>query len=34
MENDWSLDIESVLENIRINCVFLTAEHKNDISHS
>jgi hypothetical protein len=28
MENDWSLDIESVLENIRINCVFLTAEHK------
>jgi hypothetical protein len=28
MENDWSQDIESVLENIRINCVFLTAEHK------
>jgi hypothetical protein len=28
MQNDWSLDIESVLENIRINCVFLTAEHK------
>jgi hypothetical protein len=28
MENDWSQDIESVLENIRVNCVFLTAEHK------
>ena len=28
MENDWSQDIECVLENIRINCVFLTAEHK------
>jgi hypothetical protein len=28
MENDWSADIECILENIRINCVFLTAEHK------
>jgi len=28
MENDWSQDIECVLENIRINCVLLTAEHK------
>ena len=28
MENDWTTDIESVLENIRINCVILTKEHK------
>lgn len=28
MENDWSLDIESVLENIRINSVILSKEHK------
>jgi hypothetical protein len=28
MENDWSQDIESVLENIRINSVILTKEHK------
>lgn len=28
MENDWSQDIESVLENVRINCVILMAEHK------
>ena len=28
MENDWSNDIECVLENIRQNCVLLTAEHK------
>lgn len=28
MENDWSEDIESVLENIRINCVLLSQEHK------
>jgi hypothetical protein len=26
--NDWSDDIECVLEAIRTNCVFLTAEHK------
>ena len=28
MENDWSNDIECVLESIRQNCVFLTTEHK------
>ena len=28
MENDWTNDIESVLENIRINCVLLSKEHK------
>ena len=28
MENDWSQDIESVLENIRINSVILSKEHK------
>ena len=28
MENDWSNDIESVLENIRINSVILSKEHK------
>jgi hypothetical protein len=28
MENDWSEDIESVLENIRVNCVLLSQEHK------
>jgi hypothetical protein len=28
MENDWSADIESVLENIRHNSVILSQEHK------
>jgi hypothetical protein len=28
MESDWSSDIEIVLENIRINCVLLSKEHK------
>ena len=28
MENDWSNDIEAVLENIRVNCVILAREHK------
>ena len=28
MENDWSLDIEWVLENIRVNSVILSKEHK------
>lgn len=28
MENDWTPDIECVLENIRINCVLLAKEHK------
>jgi hypothetical protein len=28
MDNDWSLDIENVLENIRINSVILSKEHK------
>jgi len=28
MENDWTADIESVLENIRQNCVVLSNEHK------
>jgi hypothetical protein len=28
MENDWSPDIESVLENIRVNSVILSKEHK------
>ena len=28
MENDWSQDIEDVLENIRINSVILSKEHK------
>jgi hypothetical protein len=28
MENDWLPDIESVLENIRVNCVILAKEHK------
>ena len=28
MENDWTTDIESVLENIRQNCVILSKEHK------
>jgi hypothetical protein len=28
MENDWSQDIENVLENIRINSVILSKEHK------
>lgn len=29
MENDWTSDIEIVLENIRVNCVILSNEHKN-----
>jgi hypothetical protein len=29
MENDWTADIEQVLENIRVNCIILTKEHKN-----
>jgi len=28
MENDWTTDIEVMLENIRVNCVLLTKEHK------
>jgi hypothetical protein len=28
MDNDWTLDIENVLEAIRINCVILSKEHK------
>lgn len=28
MENDWSPDIESVLESIRINCVTMSKEYK------
>jgi hypothetical protein len=28
MENDWSTDIENVLENIRINSVIFSNEHK------
>ena len=28
MENDWTTDIECVLENIRVNSVLLTTEHK------
>jgi hypothetical protein len=28
MENDWTADIECVLENIRQNCVVLSNEHK------
>jgi hypothetical protein len=28
MENDWTADIEQVLENIRINCIILNKEHK------
>jgi hypothetical protein len=28
MENDWTPDIECVLESIRINCVILAKEHK------
>jgi len=33
MENDWTADIESVLENIRQNCVVLTNEHKAQYFH-
>ena len=33
MENDWSTDIESVLENIRINCVVLAKAHKKRYFH-
>jgi hypothetical protein len=29
MENDWTTDIENVLENIRVNCIILNKEHKN-----
>lgn len=28
MDDDWTTDIESVLENIRINCILLSKEHK------
>lgn len=28
MENDWTEDIEAVLESIRVNCVLLSKEHK------
>ena len=28
MENDWSDDIEHVLEDVRVNCVLLSNEHK------
>ena len=28
METDWTPDIEAVLENLRINCVTLSKEHK------
>jgi len=28
MQDDWSLDIETVLDKIRINCVILSKEHK------
>jgi len=28
MENDWSQDIESVLDSMRINCILLSKEHK------
>jgi hypothetical protein len=28
MENDWSDDIEKILENIRINCVIYSKEYK------
>ena len=30
MENDWSDDIEKVLENIRINCVIYSKNIKNN----
>lgn len=33
MENDWTADIECVLENIRQNCVVLTNEHKAQYFH-
>lgn len=33
MENDWSADIEVVLENIRQNCVLLSNEHKTQYFH-
>jgi len=29
LNNDWSSDIENVLEQIRINCVMMSKEHKN-----
>lgn len=28
MDDDWTTDIESMLENIRLNCVLLSKEHK------
>lgn len=28
MENDWTPDIENVLESIRVNCIILSKEHK------
>lgn len=28
MDNDWTLDIEVILENIRVNCIILNNEHK------
>lgn len=31
MENDWSDDIDNVLETIRFNSVILSKEHKNVI---
>jgi hypothetical protein len=33
MENDWTADIECVLEHIRQNCVVLTNEHKAQYFH-
>lgn len=28
MENDWTPDIENILESIRVNCIILSKEHK------
>jgi hypothetical protein len=33
MENDWTPDIECILENIRINCVVLAKAHKKRYFH-
>jgi hypothetical protein len=33
MENDWTVDIERVLEKIRQNCVVLSNEHKSQYFH-
>ena len=33
MDNDWTSDMEKVLENIRINCVILSKEHKKKYFH-